>query len=126
MGTFLVAAVLVVIAVFAFKNSLGHLKGEGGCCGGGSGEVKKEIPVKELDGQKLGELVVSIEGMHCDHCVYSVTRAINRIEGAAARVDLKKKQARVLYDREISSDEVRSAIELEGFQVTNIQKVNGC
>jgi hypothetical protein len=39
-------------------------------------------------------------------------------------VDLKKKQARVLYDREISFDEVRSAIELEGFQVTDIQKVN--
>jgi copper chaperone CopZ len=68
--------------------------------------------------------MVSIEGMHCDHCVYSVTRAVNRIEGAAARVDLKKKQARVLYDREISFDEVRSAIELEGFQVTDIQKVN--
>jgi copper chaperone CopZ len=122
MGTVILALILVAAVALALKNSLGHFKGEGGCCGGGSGEVKKEIPVKELTGEKLGELIVPIQGMSCEHCVYRVTRAINRIEGAAARVDLKARQAVVFYDRELSEEEVRSAIELEGYQVGKIHK----
>lgn len=122
MGNALVLIVLVLIVVFAVKSSAKHFRGEGGCCGGGGDGVKKsDIPVKKLDGEKLGELVVSISGMHCDHCAAAVTKAINRIDGASAHVILKKNQAVVSYDRALSEAEVRRAVEAEGFEVTGIR-----
>ena len=122
MGNVLVIVLLVLVIIFAVKNSLKHFRGEGGCCGGGdSGITKADIPVKVLEGEKLGEMIVSISGMHCDRCAYSIAKAINRIEGASADVDWKKKRAVVSYDREISEEAVRNAVTGEGFQVTGIR-----
>lgn len=121
MANTIIIVLLILIIIFAVKNSMKHFKGEGGCCGGGGNDVKAEIPEKKLDGPKLGEMEVSISGMHCDHCVSSVTKAVNRIPGASAKVNLKKKQAIVSYDRAVSKEEVKRAIESEGFQVTGIR-----
>lgn len=87
MANAIVVIVVIIIMLFAGKGAYKHLKGEGTCCGGGS---KPEIPKKKLDGTKLGEKTMKITGMHCENCVASVTRAINRIDGAAAKVSLKK------------------------------------
>ena len=123
MANVIIVAVLVLIAVVAVKSSAKHFRGEGSCCGGGStGITKKDIPVKVLENPKIGEKIVDISGMHCENCVYSVTKAINRMEGASAEVDLKKKRAVVSYDREISADAIRKAVEEEGFQVTDIRE----
>ena len=100
MANAIVVIVVIIIMLFAGKGAYKHLKGEGSCCGGGS---KPEIPKKKLDGTKLGEKTMKITGMHCENCVASVTRAINRIDGAAAKVSLKKGEAVVSYDREISN-----------------------
>ena len=90
MANAIVVIVVIIIMLFAGKGAYKHLKGEGACCGGGS---KPEIPKKKLDGTKLGEKTMKITGMHCENCVASVTRAINRIDGAAAKVSLKKGEA---------------------------------
>lgn len=121
MGNVLIIVLLVLVIVFSVKNSIKHFRGEGGCCGGGGSITKADIPVKVLEGEKKGELTVSISGMHCDHCAYSVTKAINRIEGASAEVDWKKKRAVVSYDREVSREAIRSAVAGEGFEVVKIE-----
>ena len=108
----------IIIMLFAGKGAYKHLKGEGACCGGGS---KPEIPKKKLDGTKLGEKTMKITGMHCENCVASVTRAINRIDGAAAKVSLKKGEAVVSYDREISNEELKKVVEDRGYHVVSIQ-----
>ena len=110
--------VVIIIMLFAGKGAYKHLKGEGACCGGGS---KPEIPKKKLDGTKLGEKTMKITGMHCENCVASVTRAINRIDGAAAKVSLKKGEAVVSYDREISNEELKKVVEDRGYHVVSIQ-----
>lgn len=122
MANAVIIIALVLIVVFALRGSAKHFKGEGGCCGGGGGTVKREeIPEKELEGAKLGEKVLSISGMHCDHCVSSVTKAINRIDGASARVSLKRGEAVVSYDRMLSDEALKTAVEAQGFQVTAIR-----
>ena len=70
---------------------------------------------------KLGEKTMKITGMHCENCVASVTRAINRIDGAAAKVSLKKGEAVVSYDREISNEELKKVVEDRGYHVVSIQ-----
>ena len=84
-STLIVLLIVIVIAAFAMRNSIGHFKGEGGCCGGGETILPDE---KELTGTKIGEKTVHIEGMHCENCKNRVERAINRIDGGA---DIKKK-----------------------------------
>ena len=108
MANAIVVIAVIIIMLFAGKGAYKHLKGEGACCGGGS---KPEIPKKKLDGTKLGEKTMKITGMHCENCVASVTRAINRIDGAAV----------VSYDREISDEELKKVVEDRGYHVVSIQ-----
>ncbi len=116
-GTGIVLLCLAVIIIFAIWNSRKHMKGEGGCCGGG-GTVKE---YKELDAPVRGEKIVHIEGMHCDNCKNRVEHAINRIDGAVGKVNLRKKIACVRYSREISEEEIIRAIEVLDFKVTKIE-----
>ena len=49
-STLIVLLIVIVIAAFAIKNSIGHFKGEGGCCGGGETILPDE---KQLTGERL-------------------------------------------------------------------------
>lgn len=119
MGNIIVIVIIVVIAFFALKSSLKHFKGQGGCCGG-SCDIKPEN--KKLEGKKIEGKIVSIEGMHCDHCKNSVEKSINAIEGAVAKVNLGKKIAVVSMDRHIDDSLLISAVEKAGFKVVSIEE----
>ena len=90
MENVIIILILVVLLSFAVKNSIKHFKGEGACCGGGSGSVRTKKPKKKkLDGPVIGKRTIEISGMHCRNCVNSVTRALNSIDGVAAKVSLR-------------------------------------
>ncbi len=118
MATAVIVLIIVVIVIFALRGSIGHFKGEGGCCGGGGGTLPEN---KTLAGPAIGEKIVHVEGMHCENCKNRVERAINRIDGAVGKVDLKKGIARVSYDREITDDKIREAVEAFDYKVTGIE-----
>ena len=111
-------AVAVTIAL-ALKGTVKHFKGEGACCGGGSKGLIKETR-KTLEHEKIGEKTIQIEGMHCDHCRQSVMSELNKIEGVAAKVDLKKNRAVISYDRPVKEEDLRRAVERAGFKVSSI------
>ena len=80
----IITLILVIVLIFATKSSIKHFKGEGACCGGGSGTVKRSKPKKKkLNGPVIAHYTIEISGMHCQNCVNGVTRAINAIDGAA-------------------------------------------
>ena len=106
-STLIVLLIVIVIAAFAIKNSIGHFKGEGGCCGGGETILPDE---KQLTGQKIGEKTVHIEGMHCENCKNRVERAINRIDGAVGKVNLKKNLLKEKYRMKRSEKPLKSRI----------------
>lgn len=118
MGTAIVLVIVIIIAVFAVRSSFKHMKGEGGCCGGGSDNKPEK---KVLDGAKIGEKIIHIEGMHCDHCKNSVEKSINQIDGAVAKVNLKKNIAVVSVDREVDEEDLEFAVRRAGFKVINIE-----
>lgn len=117
MGNIIIIAILLVVVAFALKNTVKHFKGEGGCCGGGGCTA---VETKVLAGPKLGEKIIKMEGMHCDNCKNSIERQINKIEGASAKVNLRKKIAVVSYDRELDEEELRRTIEALDFKVIRI------
>lgn len=117
MGNVIIIAILVIAVGIGIWNSIKHFKGEGGCCGGGGGSVRES---KELDAPKIGEKILRIEGMHCDNCRNRVERAVNKIDGAVCRVNLKKKTATVSYCREIDEELLKNTITKLGYEVISI------
>ena len=119
-ATIIVILIVGVIVLFAIRSSVKHMKGEGGCCGGGGDVIHEER--KALEGPVIGKKIVHIEGMHCENCRNSVERHVNKIEGASCEVDLKKNIALVSYDRPIDDARLRRTIELLDFTVTGIEE----
>ncbi|EET59539.1 heavy metal-associated domain protein [Marvinbryantia formatexigens DSM 14469] len=119
MADAIIVIIVLIVLILAVKGSVKHFKGEGPCCGGGSGSAKK-AGEKMLDGPVIGRKTVKISGMHCDNCVNSVTNAINKIDGASARVSLSDNLAVVSYDREVSEIDIKHAVEDAGFEVVSI------
>lgn len=121
MSDVIIILILIVILGFAVKSSIKHFKGEGACCGGGSGQVKTKRPKKKkLDGPVIGTRTIKISGMHCQNCVNSVTRALNSLDGVSAEVSLKDNSAEVSFDRSVEEDRLRRAVEDAGFEVLSI------
>lgn len=121
MSDVIIILILIVILGFAVKSSIKHFKGEGACCGGGSGQVKTKRPKKKkLDGPVIGTRTIKISGMHCQNCVNSVTRALNSLDGVSAKVSLRDNSAEVFFDRSVEEDRLRRAVEDAGFEVLSI------
>lgn len=118
MATFIIVIILAVIAALAVKNSIKHFKGEGGCCGGG--DVPK-LKNKKLQGSIIAKKIIYIEGMHCENCKNKVEKNINQIDGAVAKVNLRKNTAVVSMDRNISDTDLIQAVEQANYTVIKIQ-----
>ena len=116
----IIVLVIASVAVAAFLSSKKHFSGDGGCCGGGGKTIAEE---KTLEGAKFGEKRLVIEGMTCENCQNHVQNSLNRLDGVAAKVSLKKKTAVVSFSREVSDDELKKAVEDAGYSVVSIQEV---
>lgn len=112
----IIVLILVVIVIIALKQTKKHLKGEGGCCGGGS-EIYQPIEDKILTKPIIQEKSFIVEGMTCMNCVRRVTEAINSIEGVSANVNLKSQIAHIVYDREVDDEMIKEVINEAGYDV---------
>ena len=113
----IIVLIVIVLLGFALKGSIKHFKGESPCCG----EIVLDIPDKKLENPILGKKVLKISGMHCEHCVKAVTEAINKIDGAAAKVNLPENEAVVSYDRELDDEQLRKIVKDAGYRVVSIK-----
>ena len=113
----IIIGILLVVIVLALLRSKKHFKG-GGCCGSGSTTIRTE---KKLSGPKLGEKVLTVEGMHCENCQARVENALNRLDNVACRVNLRKKAAVVSYSAEVSDELLKQTVEKLGYKVTDIR-----
>lgn len=112
----IIIIVVVVLANGVYRTWL-QLSGKKTCCGGS----KQKIKIKKLK-NIIGVKVVHIDGMHCDHCKASVTKAINSFDKAYGKVNLGKNTAHIYYQEEISDQEIIKVIEDRGFIVKMIEK----
>lgn len=66
--------------------------------------------------------VITIEGMHCDHCAQKVTSSLEQIEGIKkVKVHLKKKQATVVLEHDVDNNDITSVVKNAGFEVIEIK-----
>lgn len=115
MQDIIIIIILVCLISFGTYRMWLQLSGRKTCCGG----TKERIKTKKLD-NIIGVKTVYIEGMHCDSCKNSVTKALNSLDGVSAKVTLPKKSAKVSFSRQIEDDEIIKIIEKRGFKVLSI------
>lgn len=121
MGTFIVVIVILIIAAFAFRSSLSHFRGEGGCCGGS--DKPKKNRKKRLKKVLNEKYIVQVDGMHCKACAIRIENAINSVDGVVADVNLSKHTAQIRTDHKIEISDIIEIIELEGYQVNQTQLI---
>lgn len=112
----IIVGILLIVLVLALLRVRKHFRG--GCCGGGSATIRSK---KTLSEPKIGQMILHVEGMHCENCQARVENVLNNLPGAACRVDLKKKIAVVEYSRPVSVEEVRDRVEKLGYRVTDVE-----
>jgi len=65
---------------------------------------------------------ILIEGMSCEHCVNHVSVALNELSGVTkVEVNLAGKHAILDASQDINDDEIKSAIDEAGYEVTKIE-----
>ena len=109
---------IAAIAVGSAFSAKKHFGGSGGCCGGGGETIADE---KTLEGAKIGEKTLLIDGMKCVNCQNHIQNSLNKLDGVAAKVNLKKKIAVVEYCREVSDEELKNAVANAGYTVVEVK-----
>ncbi|OGQ09797.1 MAG: hypothetical protein A2026_11270 [Deltaproteobacteria bacterium RBG_19FT_COMBO_46_12] len=68
--------------------------------------------------EKVMATTMKVKGMSCQHCVMSVTKALNQLEGIKnVQVDLAKGEVRFDNTKNITSDRIQKAITDAGYEV---------
>lgn len=118
MEDIIIIVVLVILLALGIRALIKHFKHESSCCGGGSQATP--VPEKKLD-HVIGQKIIRVDGMTCDHCKSWVEKAINEIDGASAKVNLKTKEAVVSMAREVADAELIAAVQKAGYRVVEIK-----
>ncbi len=62
--------------------------------------------------------VLKVKGMSCQHCVMSVTKALNKLDGIQnVKVDLQKGEVSYDNTKTVAHETIEKAIESAGFQI---------
>jgi copper chaperone len=62
--------------------------------------------------------VLKVKGMSCQHCVMSVTKALNQLDGIKnVQIDLTKGEVRFDNTKSVASDRIQKAITDAGYEV---------
>ena len=69
--------------------------------------------------------IIAIKGMSCEHCRSHVEKALNAIPGVEARVDLKKNEAVVSFDGDISDQIFIDAVREAGYEAVSVAEKKG-
>lgn len=117
MQDYIVAGILLIVVGVAVFRAVKHFKG-GGCCGSGSVTIRDK---KVLTAPKLGEMVLTIEGMHCENCAIRIENALNRLDGVLCKVNHRRKIATVSYSAKPSQAQLIDTVEQLGYHVTAVQ-----
>ena len=103
---------IAVSVVIAIRSGREHFKGNGGCCGGTVGIVRKK---------KLSHIAYRktfhVEGMHCNNCKNRVEEAVDELDGVAGKVNLKKGELLISYQNEVDDQKIIASIEKAGYRV---------
>ncbi len=69
--------------------------------------------------------VIAINGMSCEHCQARVEKALNAIDGVAAKVNLKKNIAVVDLKKDVDDQILKDAVNEAGYEAVSVSEQKG-
>ena len=69
----------------------------------------------------MSEKTLTIKGMSCGHCSARVEKTLNAIDGVTAKVNLESNSASVSLSRNVTDDELKTAIDNIGYELVDIR-----
>jgi copper chaperone len=64
--------------------------------------------------------ILKVKGMSCQHCVMSITKVLNQLEGIQnVQIDLQKGEVRFDNTKALVSNRIEKAIEDAGYEVVS-------
>ena len=124
MGTILIAALLILVFVYAIYSYVRKLRQGGGCCGGHE-PAEKKVKVAARDTRHYPYTVtLTVDGMTCGNCVRRVENALNRLDGVWAEVDLGARRATVRTKQRPDEAALRQAVRGAGYLVLSVEQVD--
>lgn len=110
--TLIIAAVLIVYAVYAIQKTRKRIKN--GCCGGGGDErvILKVDPSKYQYHESF-----QVEGMHCDSCAARIESVFQSQDMLFGVIDLKKNRLHIYSKEPIDQSAIRTRVESLGYRI---------
>jgi heavy metal translocating P-type ATPase len=65
--------------------------------------------------------IITITGMSCEHCKARVEKALNAVDGVAAKVDLASNTATVVLNKPVADDELKHVVSEAGYEVVSVE-----
>ncbi|AEE96452.1 heavy-metal-associated domain-containing protein [Mahella australiensis] len=66
----------------------------------------------------MAQMVFSVKGMSCDHCVKNIEKAVKTLDGVDdVRADLDTKKVTVKYSGDVNGEDIKKAINDAGYNV---------
>ena len=69
----------------------------------------------------MSEKTLLIKGMSCGHCTARVEKALNKIDGVVAVVDLDSNSAKLTLTKDVSDETLKTAVDNVGYEVVGVQ-----
>ena len=121
--TIIIYIAAAAIIVFGAYGTIQKFRGKAksSCCG--TPEVKSVRTVEDTDESHYPySYVLSVDGMKCSGCAANVENALNSLNGVWARVNLGKKEARVLSKRELRKEDLTAALSVTSYRVADFRE----
>lgn len=110
----LAVAAVVLLAAHRYLRTL--RRGGCGCSGGGESHVARPTVADTNEAHYPYAVNLTVEGMHCEHCLAAVETALDGIGGVWARASLPDR-VRVLSKDPIDQSVLVAAVEAAGYRV---------
>ena len=118
MGTLIVVLILIAVLVLAVLSVIRRVKYGSSCCGTHDAAPSK-IKVRDKNASHYQYAYnISIDGMHCSHCVRRVENALNLQDGV-----WEKKSALVRSKCPLEEKAVSKIVSDAGYTVTRFGKI---
>lgn len=119
---YIAAAVLVIYGVYHTVQKI-RGKAKSSCCG--TPEMRTTVKVEDRDESHYPyKYILGVDGMKCSGCAANVENALNGMDGTWARVNLGKKQAKVLAKREYNKEDFEIALLDTSYRLRDFSNLN--
>ncbi len=118
----IVAVLLICYGVYATVQKF-RGKAKSSCCG--TPEVKAVRKVDDTDESHYPyRYDLTVEGMKCSGCASNVENSLDNLDGVWARVNLGKKEAKVLAKSEHSREDFEEALSKTSYKISDFREIS--